>query len=40
MTNNLRMGHKLWLSVLAIIVLLVAVVGFAAYRSSRPRPMP
>ena len=35
MTNNLRMGHKLWLSVLAIIVLLVAVVGFAGYRSSK-----
>ena len=35
MTNNLRMGHKLWLSVLAIIVLLVAVVGFATYRSSK-----
>ena len=35
MTNNLRMGHKLWLAVLAIIVLLVAVVGFAGYRSSK-----
>lgn len=35
MTNNLRMGHKLWLSVLAIIVLLVAVVGFRGYRSSK-----
>jgi len=23
MTNNLRMGHKLWLAVLAIIVLLL-----------------
>ena len=35
MTNNLRMGHKLWLAVLAIIVLLVSVVGFAGYRSSK-----
>ncbi|MBI3101394.1 MAG: MCP four helix bundle domain-containing protein [Burkholderiales bacterium] len=35
MTNNLRMGHKLWLSVLAIIILLVSVVGFAGYRSSK-----
>ncbi len=35
MTNNLRIAHKLWLSVLALIVLLVAVVGFAAYRSSK-----
>ena len=35
MTNSLRMGHKLWLSVIAIIVLLVAVVGFAGYRSSK-----
>jgi len=35
MTKNLRMGHKLWLAVLAIIVLLVSVVGFAGYRSSK-----
>ncbi|WP_119967378.1 methyl-accepting chemotaxis protein [Simplicispira lacusdiani] len=35
MTTKLRMGHKLWLAVLAIIVLLVSVVGFAAYRSSK-----
>ena len=35
MTNNLRMGHKLWLAVLAIIVLLVSVVGFTGYRSSK-----
>ena len=35
MTNNLRIAHKLWLSVLALIVLLVAVMGFAAYRTSK-----
>jgi methyl-accepting chemotaxis protein len=35
MTHNLRMAHKLWLAVLLIIVLLVSVVGFAGYRSSK-----
>jgi len=35
MLNRLRTAHKLWLAVLAIVVMLVAVVGFAGYRSSK-----
>jgi len=35
MTHKLRMSHKLWLSVLAIVAMLVAVVGFSGYRSAK-----
>ena len=34
MPKHLRMAHKLWLAVILIVVMLVAVVGFAAYRSA------
>ncbi len=33
--NQLRIAHKLWLSVLAIVVMLAAVVAFAGYRSAK-----
>ena len=33
--GQLRIAHKLWLSVLAIVVMLVAVVAFSAYRSAK-----
>ena len=35
MPKHLRMAHKLWLAVILIVVMLVAVVGFAAYRSAK-----
>jgi len=35
MPTRLRMAHKLWMAVVLIVVLLVAVVGFSGYRSSR-----
>ncbi|MFN4118366.1 methyl-accepting chemotaxis protein [Acidovorax sp.] len=35
MLNQLRMAHKLWAAVILIVVMLVAVVGFAAYRSAK-----
>ncbi|MDR6766012.1 methyl-accepting chemotaxis protein [Acidovorax delafieldii] len=35
MPKQLRMAHKLWLAVILIVVMLVAVVGFAAYRSAK-----
>ncbi|WP_298207946.1 methyl-accepting chemotaxis protein [Acidovorax sp.] len=35
MPNNLRMAHKLWMAVILIVAMLVAVVGFAAYRSAK-----
>ena len=35
MPKPLRMAHKLWLAVILIVVMLVAVVGFAAYRSAK-----
>ena len=35
MPKHLRMAHKLWLAVILIVVMLVAVVGFAAYRSAQ-----
>ena len=35
MSMQLRMAHKLWLAVILIVVMLVAVVGFAAYRSAK-----
>ena len=35
MFQQLKMGHKLWLAVAAIVVLLVAVVGFSGYRSAK-----
>jgi methyl-accepting chemotaxis protein len=35
MPKHLRMAHKLWLAVVLIVVMLVAVVGFAAYRSAK-----
>jgi methyl-accepting chemotaxis protein len=35
MPKHLRMAHKLWLAVIFIVVMLVAVVGFAAYRSAQ-----
>ena len=35
MPKQLRMAHKLWLSVILIVAMLVAVVGFAAYRSAQ-----
>ncbi len=35
MLNQLRMAHKLWAAVVLIVVMLVAVVGFAAYRSAK-----
>ncbi|WP_037473103.1 methyl-accepting chemotaxis protein, partial [Simplicispira psychrophila] len=31
--NQLRMAHKLWFSVMAIVALLVAAIGFAGYRT-------
>jgi len=34
MPKQFRMAHKLWMAVILIVVLLVAVVGFAAYRSA------
>ncbi len=34
MLNRLRTAQKLWLAVLAIVIMLAAVVGFAGYRSS------
>ena len=37
MFRQLKMGHKLWLAVTAIVVLLVAVVGFSGYRSASTR---
>jgi len=33
--NQLRIAHKLWLSITAIVVLLVAVVAFSGYRSAK-----
>lgn len=33
--GSLRIAHKLWLLVLAIVVMLVAVVAFAGYRSAK-----
>ena len=35
MPKQLRMAHKLWLAVILMVVMLVAVVGFAAYRSAK-----
>ena len=35
MPKQLRMAHKLWLAVILIVVMLVVVVGFAAYRSAK-----
>ncbi|MBU0747526.1 MAG: MCP four helix bundle domain-containing protein [Gammaproteobacteria bacterium] len=35
MPKHFRMAHKLWMAVILIVVLLVAVVGFAAYRSAQ-----
>jgi len=35
MMKQLRMAHKLWLAVVAIVVMLVAVVGFSGYRSAK-----
>ena len=35
MFRSLRISHKLWLAVLILVILLVAVVGFAGYRSSK-----
>ena len=35
MPKQVRMAHKLWFAVILIVVLLVAVVGFAGYRSSK-----
>ena len=35
MLNQLRIAHKLWAAVILIVVMLVAVVGFAAYRSAK-----
>ncbi|MDP3226885.1 MAG: methyl-accepting chemotaxis protein [Acidovorax sp.] len=35
MPKHLRMAHKLWMAVIFIVVMLVAVVGFAAYRSAQ-----
>ena len=35
MLQNLKMGHKLWLAVASIVVLLVAVVGWSGYRSAK-----
>ncbi len=35
MPKQLRMAHKLWLAVILIVVMLVAVVGFAAHRSAK-----
>ena len=37
MFQQLKMGHKLWLAVTVIVVLLVAVVGFSGYRSAKTR---
>ena len=37
MFHHLKMGHKLWLAVAAIVVLLVGVVGFSGYRSAATR---
>jgi methyl-accepting chemotaxis protein len=37
MFRQLKMSHKLWLAVSAIVVLLVAVVGFLGYRSASTR---
>ncbi len=37
MFRQLKMSHKLWLAVSAIVVLLVAVVGFSGYRSASTR---
>lgn len=34
MPKHLRMAQKLWLAVVLIVVMQVAVVGFAAYRSA------
>ena len=34
----LKMSHKLWLAVLVIVVALLAVVGFAGYRTATTRP--
>ena len=33
--QQLRIAHKLWLSVLTIVVLLVAAMGFAGYRTAK-----
>ena len=33
--QQLRIAHKLWLSVLAIVALLVAAIGFAGYRTAK-----
>ena len=35
MLNQLRIAHKLWAAVILIVLMLVAVVGFAAYRSAK-----
>ena len=35
MFKQMRMGHKLWLAVVVIVVLLAAVVGFSGYRSAK-----
>jgi len=35
MMNKLRMAHKLWATVVVIVVMLVAVVGFSGYRSAK-----
>lgn len=35
MFQNLKIGRKLWLAVIGIVVSLVAVVGFSAYRSAQ-----
>ncbi|UCV00687.1 methyl-accepting chemotaxis protein [Acidovorax radicis] len=35
MFHQLKMGHKLWFAVAAIVVLLVAVVGFSGFRSAK-----
>ena len=37
MFHHLKMGHKLWLAVAAIVVLLVGVIGFSGYRSAATR---
>ena len=35
MMKQLRMAHKLWAAVIFIVLMLVAVVGFSAYRSAK-----
>ncbi len=37
MFHQLKMGHKLWMAVAAIVVLLVGVIGFSGYRSAATR---